>query len=151
MQQLAITLDSLNTIQYTTNSASDSIFLTKKNNQWAITEKPGLDQKGPHRYGTFKDPFNYRMVFVYGTKGNAAENKWSFDKARYDAETWYYRGNGAVDIISDKEYSADKYAGRNVIIYGNATTNSIYNTLLSDCPVRIERNSIKAGIRSLAG
>lgn len=142
---IAITLDSLNTIQYTTNSASDSIFLTKKNNQWTITEKPGLDQKGPHRYGTFKDPFNYRMVFVYGTKGNAAENKWSFDKARYDAETWYYRGNGAVDIISDKEYSADKYAGRNVIIYGNAATNSIYNTLLSDCPVRIERNSIKAG------
>jgi len=142
---IAITLDSLNTVPYTTSSTSDSIFLTKKNNQWAITEKPGLDQKGPHRYGTFKDPFNYRMIFVYGTKGNAAENKWSFDKARYDAETWYYRGNGAVDIISDKEYSADKYAGRNVILYGNATTNSIYNTLLSDCPVRIERNSVKAG------
>ena len=76
------------------------------------------------------------MVFVYGTKGNAAENKWSFDKARYDAETWYYRGNGAVDIIADKEYSADKYAGRNVIIYGNANTNSIYNSLLGDCPIQ---------------
>lgn len=142
---IAITLDSLNTIQYTTTSTSDSLFLIKKNNQWTITEKPGFDQKGPHRYGTFKDPFNHRMVFVYGTKGNAAENKWSFDKARYDSETWYYRGNGAIDIISDKEYSADKYAGRNVIIYGNANTNSVYNTLLSDCPVRIERNSVKVG------
>lgn len=142
---IAITLDSLNTIQYTTTSTSDSLFLIKKNNQWTIIEKPGFDQKGPHRYGTFKDPFNHRMVFIYGTKGNAVENKWSFDKARYDAETWYYRGNGAVDIISDKEYSPDKYAGRNVIIYGNANTNSVYNTLLSDCPVRIERNSVKVG------
>ena len=91
------------------------------------------------------------MVFVYGTKGNAAENKWSIDKARYDAETWYYRGNGAIDIISDKEYSADKYAGRNVIIYGNAHTNRVYNTLLSDCPVRIERNSVKVGTEAWQG
>ena len=92
-----------------------------------MVDKPDLTEKGPHRYGTFKDPFNHRMVFVYGTKGNAAENKWSFDKARYDAETWYYRGNGAVDIIADKEYSPEKYDGSNVIIYGNASTNGIYN------------------------
>lgn len=140
-----ITLDSLNTIQYTTISTNDSLFLTKKNNQWSIADKPGMDQKGPHRYGTFKDPFNHRMIFVYGTKGNATENKWSFDKARYDAETWYYRGNGAVDIIADKEYSPEKYAGRNVIIYGNANTNSAYNILLNDCPVKIERNKVRAG------
>lgn len=142
---IKITLDSLNTIHYTTATTNDSIFLARKNDQWAITTKPGLDQKGPHRYGSFKDPFNHRMIFVYGTKGNAAENKWSFDKARYDAETWYYRGNGAVDIIADNEYSQDKYAGRNVIIYGNASTNSIYNILLKDCPVKIDRNSVKAG------
>lgn len=142
---ISIALDSLNTIQYTTASSSDSLFLTRKSGQWSITDKPGLEQKGPLRYGTFKDPFNHRMVFVYGTKGNAAENKWSFDKARYDAETWYYRGNGAVDIIADKEYSTEKYTGRNIIIYGNANTNSAYNILLNDCPVRIERNKIKAG------
>jgi len=144
-ETINITLDSLNTIQYITTSTNDSIFLARKNDQWSITGKPGMDQKGPHRYGTFKDPFNHRMVFVYGTKGNAAENKWSFDKARYDAETWYYRGNGAVDIIADKEYSPEKFTGRNVIIYGNAHTNSTYNILLTDCPLRIERNRISAG------
>lgn len=142
---ISLTLDSLNTIQYTTASSNDSLFLTKKNGQWSIIDKPGPEQKGPLRYGTFKDPFNHRMVFVYGTKGNAVENKWSFDKARYDAETWYYRGNGAVDIIADKAYSPEKYTGRNVIIYGNANTNSVYNILLNDCPLRIERNKIRAG------
>jgi predicted esterase len=148
---VSITLDSLNTIRYETVSGNDSIFLAKKNTAWAIGEKPGVTEKGPLRYGTFKDPFNHRMIFVYGTIGNAAENKWSFDKARYDAETWYYRGNGSVDIIADKEYSADKYAGRNVIIYGNANTNSIYNSLLDNCPIKVERNNVKAGNDILEG
>ena len=142
---IRITLDSLEAIEYITQGINDSIFLAKKNSLWTMVNKPDLSEKGPHRYGTFKEPFNHRMVFVYGTKGNAAENKWSFDKARFDAETWYYRGNGAVDIIADKEYSQEKYAGRNIIIYGNSNTNSIYSQLLINCPLKIERNKITAG------
>jgi len=38
--------------------------------------------KGPQRYGTFKDAFNNRMIFVYGTSGTKEENEWSFNKAR---------------------------------------------------------------------
>lgn len=148
---IQITLDSLNTIAYLTTGEHDSIYLRKKNNEWSIVNKSMADQKNPLRYGTFKDPFNHRMIFVYGTKGTAAENAWSFNKAKYDAETWYYRGNGAVDIIADKDYSAGLYAGRNVIIYGNANTNSVYNLLLQDCPLRVERNTITAGNETITG
>lgn len=148
---ISITLDSLNSISYTTQSEHDLLFLAKKNNQWTIASKPSAEEKNPQRYGTFKEPFNYNMVFVYSTKGTAAENSWSYNKARYDAETWYYRGNGAVDIIADKEFSAEQYAGRNIIIYGNATTNSAYNLLLTDCPIRIERNKITAGTEVMQG
>ena len=139
-----IWLDSLNAISYTTKTRNDSVFLIHQDKQWMITGKAPAEEKSPQRYGTFKEPFNHRMVFVYGTNGNAEENKWNLSKAKYDAETWYYRGNGAVDIIADKDYS-EKYAGRNVIIYGNATTNSVYNKLLSDCPLKIERNKMTAG------
>ena len=142
-----IWLDSLNAIQYTTKAKEDSIFLIRQDNQWTVTGKVAAEEKGPQRYGTFKEPFNHRMIFVYGTKGNATENKWTLEKAKYDAETWYYRGNGAVDIIADKDYS-EKYAGRNVLIYGNASTNSVYNKLLSDCPIKIERNKVTAGNES---
>jgi hypothetical protein len=105
----------------------------------------------PRRYGTFKEAFNYKMVFVYGTAGTKEENEWNYNKAIYDAETWYYRGNGAMDIISDKEYQPATYSGRNIIIYGNATTNSAYNILLKTCPVQIARNSVKAGANSWQG
>jgi hypothetical protein len=85
------------------------------------------------------------MVFVYGTAGTKEENEWSFNKARYDAETWYYRGNGAVDMISDKEFSLEKYKDRGVIIYGNKNTHAAWKTVLSDCPIQVERNKISAG------
>jgi hypothetical protein len=142
---LIITLDSLDSIKYNIAGANDSLFLLKNNNKWEIVVKPGLNQKGPHRYGTLKDAFNYRMIFVYGTMGNMEENHWSLNKARYDAETWYYRGNGAIDIIADKQFSLAKYKDRGVIIYGNANTNAAWKQLLNDCPIQVERNSIKAG------
>lgn len=144
-RSVRITLDSLTSLTYVTKSIADTVYLRSAGGKWLLASKPSFKEKGPHRYGTFKEPFNHRMIFVYGTSGSRDENAWSINKARYDAETWYYRGNGAVDVMSDKEYDAKKYAGRNVILYGNASTNSAYNGLLAGCPVRISRNEVKVG------
>jgi hypothetical protein len=108
-------------------------------------------KKGPQRYGTFKEAFNNKMIFVYGTKGNKEENEWSLNKARYDAESWYYRGNGAVDIIADKDYSLDKYSGRGVVLYGNSSTNAAWNLLLQNSPVQVERNQVTIGDKTWTG
>lgn len=142
-QNVSVRLDGQEAI--TVNSAKAEVYLQKENNKWSVVNAPASAAKGPHRYGTFKDPFNNRMVFVYGTIGNKAENEWSLNKARFDAETWYYRGNGAVDIVSDKEFSLQKFEGRNVIIYGNATTNAAWDVAIENCPIRVERNRVQAG------
>jgi dienelactone hydrolase len=136
---------------YTTKSGTDSIYLRKEKQDWVLGSKPGAQEKNPLRNGTFKEGFNHRMVFVYGTTGNAAENEWSLNKARYDAETWYYRGNGAVDIIADHAYSLSKYNGRNVVLYGNSVSNSAWKILLNDCPLKVDRNSVRAGKKSWTG
>ncbi|MBL7697875.1 MAG: prolyl oligopeptidase family serine peptidase [Chitinophagaceae bacterium] len=146
-----ISLDGNSSIKYTTKSSNESIYLLKQDDKWSLSEKPALSQKGPHRYGTFKDAFNHHMVFVYGTTGNKQENEWSLNKARYDAETWHYRGNGSVDIVSDKEFSIEKYKDRGVIIYGNKNTNRAYSALLSDCPIQLERNKITAAGKTFTG
>ncbi|MFD2145773.1 hypothetical protein [Mucilaginibacter antarcticus] len=91
------------------------------------------------------------MVYVYATGGTAAEQAWAVAKARYDAESWYYRGNGAFDIISDKVYSKAKYAGRNVVLVGNATTNSAWKILLGDCPVNVANGLVKVGAKQYTG
>jgi poly(3-hydroxybutyrate) depolymerase len=146
-----ITLDGAGEIKHTVVADGDSIFLQKQDNLWVKSEAPAVEAKGPHRYGTFKDAFNHQMVFVYGTTGNAEENNWALNKAKFDAETWYYRGNGAVDIISDKTFDLAKYAGRGVILFGNANTNSVYNNLLKECPIKVERGKITAGDKSWKG
>lgn len=142
--EVSIQLDSLNIIHYTTTSDNDSIYLLKNNDAWSIAQKPGANDKNPLRYGTFKEAFNHNMIFVVGTNGNKEENETNLNKAFYDAESWYYRGNGAVDIITDKQYSPEKYNGRNVIVYGNANTNAAWNVLLKDCPIQISTNKITA-------
>lgn len=148
---VSIQLDGDTGLSYTVKGATDSICLGKQNGKWHITPVPGPDQKGPHRYGTLKEAFNHRMVFVYGTTGNKAENEWAFNKARFDAESWYYRGNGAVDIITDKEYAAGKFDGRGVILYGNAVTNAAWSILLKDAPIQVDRNRIVAGDKTWEG
>ncbi len=141
---VSIQLDSLNVLHYKTISNNDSIYLLKNNDAWNITQKPDVNHKNPLRYGTFKEAFNHNMVFVVGTKGNKEENETNLNKAMFDAESWYYRGNGAIDIISDKQFSAEKYKGRNVIIYGNANNNFAWNILLKDCPIQVFANKITA-------
>ncbi|HVW61966.1 MAG TPA: alpha/beta hydrolase-fold protein [Puia sp.] len=140
-----IRLDHTVGMNYTTRSASDTLYLHRQGGNWAATTKPAPEEKNPLRNGTFKEAFDHHMMFVYGTTGSRRENEWSFQKSRYDAETWYYRGNGAVDIIADKEYTPARYPGRNVILYGNASTNAAWSLLLKDCPIQVKRGEINAG------
>lgn len=122
-----------------------------KNDKWTVAEKPAVTQKGAHRNGTFKAAFNHKMVFVYGTAGTKEENEWAYNKARYDAETWYYRGNGAVDIITDREFTLAGYPDRGVVLYGNAATNAAWPLVLSQSPIQVQRGSIKVGEEQLMG
>jgi len=148
---ISISLDNGAKLEYKTKNVSDIIYLLQSNGQWTFTTKPDSFEKGPHRYGTFKEAFNNRMVFVYGTIGAKEENEWNLNKAKFDAETWYYRGNGAVDIVTDKEFSLAKYKDRGVIIYGNKSSNAAWNSLLTDCPIQVERNKITAGDKQWTG
>ncbi|MFN8218890.1 MAG: prolyl oligopeptidase family serine peptidase [Fimbriimonadales bacterium] len=119
--------------------------------QWTYaTQMDGSGKTGAFT-GPFKNAFNERMVFVYGTKGTAEENAWMFAKARFDAETLWYRGNGAVDVVPDTGYSASKFKDRNVILYGNSVSNSAWSKLLANCPIKVGRAGILAGARSYLG
>lgn len=143
--EVKIVLDSTAAVSYKTSSANDTVFVVKENGKWVVAAKPSIHEKNPQRYGTFKEAFNHHMLFVVATGGTAEEKEAVMNKALYDAETWYYRGNGAVDLITDKEYAAAKYAGRNVILYGNANTNAAWKSLLGDCPIQVSNNELKAG------
>ena len=73
------------------------------------------------------------------------------NKSRYDAESWYYRGNGAVDLVADTEFDAKVYAGRGIVLFGNMSNNSAAAGLLNDCPVQVTTGSAKAGSNQWSG
>jgi len=133
------------------------IRLTRANQAWSMSEKPPSPRlKGPHRYGPFKQVFRHNFVFVYGTQGTVEENQWSRAKTRYDAETFWYRGNGAVDVVADTAFVADRFAAtadrnRNVILYGNAETNAAWKLLLGDSPVQVRAGFVTIGDRKIEG
>jgi poly(3-hydroxybutyrate) depolymerase len=126
------------------------LWFTRDDSGWSVSaEAPPRDHKGPHRYGPFKDAFRHRMLFVYGTQGSAEENAWAFNKARYDAETFWYRGNGAMDVIADRDFDPAAEPDRSVILYGNAETNGAWDALLGGGPVSVRRGEVRIGDRAL--
>lgn len=112
---------------------------------WNVIQPPSRRDKGPHRYGLFKSVFDQNAVLVYGTAGTDMDNAWALAKSRYDAEQFWYRGNGSFEVIPDTEFSPPDYVDRSVVLYGNADTNSAWAPLLADCPVQMTRTAVIVG------
>ena len=131
--------------------SSADIHLVKKDGKWMEIGEINLSEKHPQRQGGFKMAFDNHMVFVYATHGDKKANEWYLAKARFDAETFWYRGNGSIDIIPDREFEPSKYKDRNVILYGNADNNSAWNKLLANCPVKVTNKEIVFGDKAFTG
>ena len=127
------------------------IWLSNKEGEWEVASQAPASEKGPHRYGTFKDAFKNRVMFVFGTQGSKEENEWAYSKARFDAEYLWYQGNGSIDVVADKDFNPQAEANRNVIIYGNAQTNSAWDNLLGDSPIQVRSGEIKVGDKTIRG
>jgi len=103
--------------------------------------QPSVREKGPRRSGPFKRAFLNRFVFVYGDEESMA-------RARFDAQVWWYRGNGDVPVLSDRQFLAGDYRGRNVIVFGNATTNRAWREVFPrTCPIVVEEGRMSLGER----
>ena len=102
--------------------------------------------------GPFKRAFDNNFVIVYATRGTEEENRHSLAQARFIAETWWYRGNGACDVVADDDFNAklDTYRACNVIVLGNAQINTAYTKVVpEDAPVTVRRGRVIAGDRQL--
>jgi dienelactone hydrolase len=118
---------------------------------WQTARPPDPGQKGPARAGGFKDAFRHHVVLVYGTLGTPEDRARAYNKARFDAESFWYRGNGSVDVVSDKAFDPAKDRDRNVVLYGNADTNALWGTLLGSGPVDVRNGRARIGDHEFTG
>ena len=130
---------------------SRKLWFERQGDEWSAAEAPSPQLKGPARYGTFNASFDHDALLVYGTGGSADENDWAAAKARYDAETFYYRGGGALGVLPDTRFDLNIDTDRSVILYGNADTNRAWTLLLSTSPVEVRRGQVRVGTRIESG
>lgn len=125
--------------------------LERDDRGWRVVELQDSPAHKNGRNGSFKEAFHHRFLLVYGTGGHPEENEWMLTRARYDAETFWYRGNGSVDIVSDQDWKSIAEENRSVIVYGNASINAAWRELLLDSPIAVERNSWKVPGEAASG
>jgi len=132
----------------TVDLTDQRIELQRRDHDWHAIQRRRLDRKGPHRAGPFKEAFRHRMVFVVPTGGTDEENAAWYAKARYDAETFQYRGNGSIEIVRDS--TVPGYVGRNLILYGNRSINRAWSEVEGD-EIDVTGKSIRVGGRIMSG
>ncbi len=132
-------------------SAEKGVVLVQRAGKWSFAPRLDPSQKSARRGGPFKQAFANGMVLVYGTAGTSSETAEDFNDARLFAENLYYRGNGAPDLMSDAEFLAAQMTDRNVILFGNADTNSAWSTLMHDCPITVKRGSVHVADHARSG
>ncbi len=121
---------------------------------WASAPELDSAEKHPDRTGPLKRAFDAGFVLVVPTAGTPEENAASLARARFDAQTWWVRGNGDAELFTDAEYLAhgplrtsgpDGPRPRNVILYGNADTNAAWKLVPADFPLEVRRGSVRLG------
>ncbi|MEN8192885.1 MAG: prolyl oligopeptidase family serine peptidase [Bacteroidota bacterium] len=133
------------------SSNGEKIFLKNEEGKWLVKDELESTQKQPQRYGSFKDLFRDNVVFVYGTNGSKEENKMVLVKARYDAEMFWYNGNGSIEVIADKDFDLAKYPNSNILLFGNSDQNSAYQILLNNCPITVTNTEVKINDKAVSG
>jgi poly(3-hydroxybutyrate) depolymerase len=120
--------------------ADETVRLQRTATGWQPAPARDVAHKSPRRAGPFKNAFHDRFMLVYGTGGTTEENAWMLDRARHDAEVFWYRGNGSVDVVPDSDWKMAAGTDRSVIVYGNASINAAWRELLADSPIAIHRD-----------
>jgi len=115
--------------------------------EWIAVPGPAAGEKSPACSGPFKRAFDHRFVLVYG-----AGDPEGLARARYDAQAWWYRGNGDTLVLSDAEFLGSGYDKGNVILYGNAANNRAFAAVLPEaCPIGVGGDAITVAGKRFPG
>ncbi len=150
-QPFVVRLDGSRPVVFRQMPASGRVWLEKQGKTWRRRFSPDKSNKGPQRYGGMKAVFDHDVLLVYGTSGQEEENAWSRAKAHFDADTFAYRAAGAIEVLPDTEFDANKTKDRNVVLYGNVDTNRAWGALLSTTPVQVFRGRMTIETRPETG
>jgi len=127
-------------------AGSSPAALLHQGESWRLAPLPPT-WKSPERCGPFREVLRNRPILVYGTRGTPEENRWAENRARSDAEAFWYRGNGAFEVVPDSRFDPGAEPDRSVVLYGNRETNAAWASLLDGSPADVRQGAAGVGDR----
>lgn len=122
------------------------IHLDRAGEKWSLRQSPPPNEsKRPGRAGPIKEALRRNMLYIVGTTGTPEETRANWEKARYDSELFYYRGNGAIEMRTDTEWANNPQAfqGRNLVLIGHEDNNKAMVSLLATSPIHVRRGTLE--------
>lgn len=93
-------------------------------------------------FGPIKKAYFKPFILIYGTMGDLLSTENNLHQARLQCYAWWYRANGFVEILPDTEVTEEIIKNYNLILFGNAETNSFLKWINHKLPIRIEEGHI---------
>jgi hypothetical protein len=117
-------------------------------------KNPPGERKTHELFGPIADALNSQFLFVTGTGKSGMDldvTNAAKDAARVLARDWMDRANGIVRIKDDVDVTAADLDSYNLVLFGNAQTNSIIARINTGLPIRFSDDGIVMGERAIRG
>jgi pimeloyl-ACP methyl ester carboxylesterase len=134
-------------------SGKDLITLHKKGRQFQLkkSEKQKLSHrplgaknifKSPAFFGPIKKAYFSPFILIYGTQGDSDSTEINLHHARVEAQNWWLRGNGYVEIIPDIEVNSEIIHRYNLILFGGPETNAVTAKIKKGLPISVKNKRL---------
>jgi hypothetical protein len=101
--------------------------------------------------GPIKRAYFRPFIIVVGSKGSAEENALNLEIARDLAQRWWYRANGHVKVVLDRELIVYDMEINNLILIGGPQSNSISAKVAGDVPIQLVKEGVWLGDEFIHG
>jgi len=128
-----------------------AVLLTKADGKWSVgrKEKTGL-RKVPGLQGPIDDAFTTPFLYVMPDKtgSNPAVNQWVESESAYQKARWKYLMRGDLRIKKASEVTEEDSQKYNLILWGDASSNSLIAKILPKLPIQWTSETITVGAQN---
>jgi dienelactone hydrolase len=114
-----------------------------------IALPPELLKKTEEVYGPAADAFTRPFLFVVGSLAGTPKDREMVEASRraatFQARDWMARAEGSVRIKLDSQVTSEDIATYNLVLFGNASVNSLIKAINAQLPVKFSGGAIGVG------
>jgi len=123
----------------------DDMHFVRADGVWRSSAPGGVIHKGPGLTGPVDDAFMDAFVFVRptGKPLNPVVGSWVESERSHAMQLWRDVFRGEVQVVDDKALSAEDIATKNLVLWGDPSSNSVMAKILTGIPLGWDSEKIR--------